>query len=260
MKRVIYYFSGTGNSLEIANLLAARLDAETVGIASLREGSVDCGGRAAGIVFPVYMYRPPRLVADFLKRLSGAGYLFVVAVNGGDAGNAMRIAERLLQQSGNQVNASFSVRMPDNYIPFGGPPPEKEQSEMFANAQTKVDGIVRVVESADAHREKAPSWFKTRVYPEIWYALGYWAIPFSDKGYWVNDRCNGCGVCERVCPVGNISMTDGKPVWNQKCEQCMACIQWCKETAVELGKKSQGVVRYTNPRVTRKQIVAQKGA
>ena len=59
MKKVIYYFSGTGNSLEFATKLAARLDAKAVGTASLREGPAGDKDEAAGLVFPVYMYRAP---------------------------------------------------------------------------------------------------------------------------------------------------------------------------------------------------------
>ncbi len=258
-KTIIYYFSGTGNSFTIAQKLAVRLNSEIVGIAGLREGLVDCLNQAVGIVFPVYMYRPPRLAVDFMRRIKNARYLFAVAVNGGDPGDALPFTEKLLKQSNLVLNAGFQVRMPDNYLPFGGPPSEAEQAEMFLKADERVQEIAQTVDVLGAHREKSPSIIKTRIFPGLWYALGYWAIPFSDKSYIVGDNCNGCGVCERVCPVGNITMTEGKPVWNRKCEQCMACIQWCKETAIEIGKKTKGIPRYTHPKVTRKQIISQKG-
>ena len=258
MRTSIYYFSGTGNSLELAEKLAERLDAELVGMASLKEGPVGDKEEIIGVVFPVYMYRPPHLVASFMRRLVGAKYLFVVAVMGGDPGDALPFTEKLLREQGIEMNAGFYVRLPDNYIPFGGPPPAEEQAEMFQAAEARAGEIEQIVKARGAHLEPSPSWFKTRIYPGLWYALGYWAIPSSDKGYRSTERCTGCGVCERVCPVGNITLEDKRPVWHNRCEQCMACIQWCKETAIELGKKSVGVPRYTNPRISRKQIVAQK--
>ena len=258
MKTIIYYFSGTGNSLEVAKKLAERLDAELVGMASLKEGPVGEADAVVGLVFPVYMYRPPRLVAAFTRRLVKPKYLFSVAVMGGDAGDALPYTEKLLRRQGIEMNAGFLVAMPDNYIPFGGPPPEEKRAEMFQAAEGRIEEIGQIVKSRGARREPSPSWFKTRVYPGLWYALGYWAIPISDKGYRSTEKCNGCGVCVRVCPVGNITLEDKRPVWHNRCEQCMACIQWCKETAIELGKKSEGVPRYTNPHISRKQIVAQK--
>jgi len=38
----------------------------------------------------------------------------------------------------------------------------------------------------------------------------------------------------RVCPVNNIEMVDKKPVWQNRCESCLACINWCpKEQSTE---------------------------
>lgn len=254
----IYYFSGTGNSLSVAEKLAGLLNGTTIGIASVTEKSIDCKDQVVGVVFPVYMYRPPRLVAAFLKRLANPKYLFLVAVNGGDPGDALAFSENLLKGKGVRMAAGFEVKLPDNYVPFGGPPSEEVQAELFRDAEERLAVIKRVVTSMETHRERIPSWFKTRIYPGLWYALGYWAIPGSDKRYWLNDNCTACKICERVCPVNNIKLVDDKPTWQNHCEQCMACLQWCEEEAIEFGKKSQGVKRYQNPTVKRKQIIAQK--
>jgi Pyruvate/2-oxoacid:ferredoxin oxidoreductase delta subunit len=34
--------------------------------------------------------------------------------------------------------------------------------------------------------------------------------------------------------AGNIKIADGKPLFLHKCEQCMACIQWCPKSAIIL--------------------------
>ena len=59
--------------------------------------------------------------------------------------------------------------------------------------------------------------------------------------------CTGCGKCSRACPVGNITLTDGRPVWNGRCIHCMACICGCPAEAVEYGKQSRGKPRYQCP-------------
>jgi ferredoxin len=57
-------------------------------------------------------------------------------------------------------------------------------------------------------------------------------IPLADTSFEVNERCNGCGLCARICPVGNIEMVEGRPVWQHRCETCYACFQWCARKAI----------------------------
>jgi len=69
---VIYWFSGTGNSLAIARALAQELPgARLVPVArAVREQPP--AARCVGVVFPVYYFGPPPLVAEFLSRLPAA--------------------------------------------------------------------------------------------------------------------------------------------------------------------------------------------
>ena len=60
----------------------------------------------------------------------------------------------------------------------------------------------------------------------------------------VTDACIGCGKCERVCVLKNISIREGRPIWGEECTHCMACICGCPTEAIEYGKRSQGKPRY----------------
>jgi formate hydrogenlyase subunit 6/NADH:ubiquinone oxidoreductase subunit I len=82
-------------------------------------------------------------------------------------------------------------------------------------------------------------------------------IRTADKRYRTNGRCTGCGICAQVCPVSNIELRDGKPVWLGRCETCLACYGWCPQQAIEGGVASAGYY-YTNPRIHMKDIAAQR--
>ena len=59
-----------------------------------------------------------------------------------------------------------------------------------------------------------------------------------------DDTCIGCGQCVKNCPMNNIALENGKPIWGNQCTHCMACICYCPTEAIEYGKKSIGKPRY----------------
>lgn len=58
-------------------------------------------------------------------------------------------------------------------------------------------------------------------------------IKRADKSFKVLENCNSCGMCQNVCPVNNIKLENGKPVWLHKCENCLACFNLCPQEAIE---------------------------
>lgn len=69
----------------------------------------------------------------------------------------------------------------------------------------------------------------------------------ADNDYWVDDNCNNCRNCERICPRGNIKIKNGKPAWDHDCELCFACIQWCPQEAIQYQKGTQEITRSHHP-------------
>ena len=54
-----------------------------------------------------------------------------------------------------------------------------------------------------------------------------------DKGFYTNDKCKKCGLCMKVCPNNNITMENGRPVWNHNCHGCNACVAYCPTKAIQ---------------------------
>ena len=73
----------------------------------------------------------------------------------------------------------------------------------------------------------------------FFYRLIVKADPFR-----VSDACVGCGQCASKCPLNNIELRSGTPVWGKQCTHCMACISYCPAKAIEYGKRSVGKPRY----------------
>lgn len=252
----IYYFTGTGNSLAIARQIGAKIkNTKLISIPqAMSQEPIDVED-ILGIVCPIYMYNIPWLVADFITKIKSAPYIFLVFAGGGEPGDGINAARKLFTANGLTLSAAFNIHMPSNYTPYGATSAEKQQKH-FQQAEAKIDTIIKTVTAKKNLLEKSPTGFlKSHIIPGILYKLGYKFIHKMDGRFIVEDQCNGCGTCEKVCPVKNITMVDDKPHWHGHCQQCYACLQWCPQEAIQYGKKTAGVPRYHHPDVTLKDII-----
>ncbi len=214
---------------------------------------------SVGIVFPVYMHRMPHIVAETLRRLPKAGYLYAVAVNGGDPGKVFRFFRRQIRPTGNILKAGFSILTPSNYLPYGEAIQGKALDDQLQSGAEKVTRLAGIVKRAEAYFDEEGSWFRRNISPGLFYSLGYKYIAKLDSSFSVDDSCTSCGTCQQVCPVNNVRLIDGKPVWHQSCQLCMACLNLCPEGAIQFADKTRGLRRYRNPFVAAADIAAQKG-
>jgi len=260
MKTTLYYFSGTGNSLAVAGQIKEQLEeCELVSIPQMTGAygtDLRIEGDGIGIVCPIYMHNMPHIVSRFIERINGAGYLFMVYTGAGELGNGLRKTRKLFSRRGLALSALFNVPMPSNYAPYGCPE-QSVQSERIAGAKKRIDEIADIVKSRAVHFDGSNTGFiATHLYPGLLYKLGYPFIPKMDGNFTVEESCTHCGICQQVCPVGNISLQDGRPAWKHGCEQCYACLQWCPANAIEYGKQTHGVQRYHHPDIRLKEIQA----
>ena len=96
--------------------------------------------------------------------------------------------------------------------------------------------------------EKGPTWQNVVFTPLNRLLVGL--IPRMDRKFWVDEKCNSCMLCERICPADNVYIQNGRPSWLHQCEQCFACLQWCPEEAIQFGKNTSKYERYHHPEVT----------
>lgn len=256
METNIYYFSGTGNSLFIAQKLIEKMgNAKLISIAKAIKQKTIGFDETIGIVCPIYMHNIPLIVVDFIKKITQPKYFFIVFAGGGEMGNCMKITKKLCNSQKLKLSAVFNIKMPSNYTPYGCPPKE-EQREDFEKAIQKLDAFARIITAGEQYMEKNDTgFFRTFVHPGLLYKLGYKYINQMAKSYIADEKCNGCAICAQVCPVNNITMIEDRPNWNSACQQCYACLQWCPQEAIQFGNKTSGIPRYHNPYIKVKAII-----
>jgi ferredoxin len=246
----LFYFTGTGNSLAAARRLAGHFPGATVEpMPSFPAGAGRVEADAVGLVYPTHVWGTPPLVLRFARKTDFATpYLFAVTTVGGAHGESLAMLERTLARRDVPLAYGAGVIMVDNYIPmFDIAPPEKRQARL-ERATVRLDAVAADIAARRRGVERS-SW--------IWHLLGRWTwpswarnLPRSDEAFYVNDGCTSCGLCRRVCPVGNIELDGGRPVWRHACEMCLACIHLCPTRVIQRSRRTESHGRYRHPEVT----------
>lgn len=257
---MIYCFSGTGNTLHVAKMLAPRIGHELTvfdadDLRNPSEAKLQCDDRLIVWAFPTYSWGVPPVVRNLIREASlqfPEGSLHIaVTTCGDDIGNLAKMFRRAISDRGYNAGAVFSVAMPNTYVMMKGfeTDPETLARQKIEASQKRVDHISRAI--LDGHTSPSDditvkggfAAFKTGViYP--------WFVRFdmSPRGFNVDKTlCLRCGRCGKVCPMRNIDFdTEHHPVWGDKCAFCTACYHVCPVHAINWKRTTlkKGQVRY----------------
>ena len=248
---MIVYFSGTGNSRYAARLLAERLEDEIIDA-----GNYFAGEKTAALssekpwvfVCPTYAWRMPRAFTAFIERSSftGAKEAYFVMTCGSDIGGAGKYIVKLCAEKDFRCMGVLPVVMPENYIAMFGVPDAAEAREIVADAKPRIESAAAYI--AEGRRFNSVKVSVMGMLNSNFNGMFY-SVCVKDKNFAAGDKCVGCGLCAKDCPMGNIRMENGRPVWNGNCTHCMRCICSCPQEAIEYGKTSVGKPRYKCPEV-----------
>jgi len=242
---MIFYFTGTGNSLAAAKKLLVQGEQLISMTQALQEGTCSYTvrkGERVGFVYPEYCSSLGGSVLRFIRQLQleNVGYVYAVATCGGNRSKSAGLLKRELKKRGIPLHNAFFVSMPNNAVTYFAVPSEDEAKKILEG----VNPQILKIREAISHRESRsiPVGIGDYVSQKI-YQLATTTKPFR-----VEDSCIGCGLCEKNCPVQAIRLEDGKPVWvKSHCDQCTACINRCPVHAIQYGKKTKDRGRYVHP-------------
>ncbi len=244
---MVLYFTGTGNSRYLAGRIADALHMPLYDLnACIKAGNTTPvqTGRDVVLVTPTYAWRIPRIVSEWLRKaeLTGAERIWFVMDCGSEIGNAAKYNRQIAEQKHLHYMGTAQVVMPENYIAMFNAPQTEQAQNIVREAEPEIQNVIVHIEAGQEFskpRNNPYDRFMSSAVNPIFYKKFVKADAFT-----ASDACIGCGKCAQLCPLNNIHLENGKPVWGKVCTHCMACICYCPKEAIEYGQKSVGKPRY----------------
>ncbi|MBQ7784552.1 MAG: EFR1 family ferrodoxin [Clostridia bacterium] len=246
---MVLYFSATGNTAYIAKEIARRLDDSCLNLLDrIRSGehSELHSDKPFIICAPVYVCEMPRFLSSYLKKqaFSGSRDVYFVFTSGGYCGISGVLAKSMFKKKNMNYMGHAEFRMPRNYVASDAYPmlSEEQIRDRLTNAYILLDPVTANIREGKALTARHVYWFETVItlpFNPVWSRFRY-----KTKDFFTTEKCISCGKCARLCPLNNISLAEGKPVWGSQCSHCMACIGNCPTEAIEYGNITQSKEKY----------------
>ena len=248
MKVLICYFSGTGNTLKVADKFLSCLtehehEVESVAVESL------LGDKALpdsflsqlnnadliGIGYPIHAFNAPAIILEFAKRLpklAAKKRAFVFNTSGEPLKlnniSSVKLCQ-ILKRRNIEVTAEYHYCMPYN-IMFRHS--DEMAHKMWHTAEQLIPLDVADLLDSKPHRLEKVACQNTIAWVM---RCEHWGGRLNGKQYKVSDECANCGKCVNICPTHNIKIEDGKFKFGKKCLMCMRCAMLCPKNAIKIG-------------------------
>jgi ferredoxin len=207
-----------------------------------------------GFIYPTYYRGLPRKVNEFISDLNfkqnEKAYYYAITTCGGSGsvGNGLSQTNDLLLIKHNiKLNYGQKLVMFANYVIMYNM--SEKINEITENSNKNLVPIITSIKNKENNSIQ-----KSKIIYSLLYNVCIKNVSTRDKNYNIDDNCIGCGICKGVCPVRNIEIVNNKPQFKHNCEQCLACIQYCPQKAINYKHSTQDRRRYTNPEINHKDL------
>lgn len=242
---MIFYLSCTGNTRWAAQRLAEITNDRIVSIPDAVLG--DCiyhlhAGERIGFCLPVHGWRLQPMVKEFIDKMDikvpskSDTYCYFLLTAGDSCGTYAEQLEKALSTRNLKVQSCCSLIMPESYVGLPGMDVDTDLRE--AEKKMNASGVLQRFSDILVDRRSVRMPIQRGIMP--WLLSGvfgkfFYGALIKDNRYKCDaSKCTGCGRCRLACPVSNIKIESGHPVWlhNGRCMTCMACYHHCPEHAI----------------------------
>ena len=252
---MIFYFTGTGNSLYVAK----KLDSECISIPQILNSNIlEFKVDKIGVVCPIYGHEIPSMVKEFLRKaIFHTEYLYAVLTYGNRHANAVELAEKALRDAGKRADYITTLLMVDNFLPAFD---MDEQTKREKGVEQQLANIKANIDIQKQEYQKVTC--KDRMAHKGYLAL----VQQQPETVWADfdftEDCIGCGICTKVCPAGCMHMENQRAVrTGENCQACYACVHACPKAAIKIKsimgfQEKNPKARYRNEHIMLSEIIA----
>lgn len=247
---MILYFTGTGNSKFVADYLADKLDDEVVSLNKIIKSNdkLVCNSEKPYVVVaPIYAWRIPAVVEQAIanSQLNGSKSIYFIVTMGQNSGNADKYLKKIATAKGMNFTGYTGVVMQNNYLFMEKMPKTKEALKVLENAIPKIESIAEAIKNEMPLKkdDKTP----LAAFMSSAVNAGFNKFMVKKQAFSADHDCIGCKKCESLCPVNNIEIQKGKPVFKGDCCGCLACLHHCPKKSINVKNQTQDKGRYLCP-------------
>lgn len=233
-----YYFSGTGNTLLVVEKMQETFQENGIKvnlyrIENLNPKQVNLN-HTIGLAFPIAVFSTYPFVWDFIHELpeTKGTEIFMVDTMGGFSGGIVGPVREIVKKKGYIPIGALEIQMPPNIFYI-----QDEES-----CKNKIDkGLMKAEEYALALIAGKTKWGRYPVLSDAMHlfsigTLKLTGVDLHQKFFLFKtdkEKCNKCGICVNLCPIGNIKMNEEEyPEHGLNCEYCMRCVSFCPQQAI----------------------------
>lgn len=251
----MYVFSGTGNSLKAAQWIgdeARRVDVKSriTLLTHQTQPKCHCGvdeKLLQGFLYSTHGFSAPwtmlKFIASFPRCRGRNVDVFLLNTRGGTklgplflpgiSGIALLLPALILLWKGYRIVGTRPLDMPSSWHQLHPAFKESTTKAIIERRHGQVEPFAQTLLHGDcAHHGwwTLPLDLSLVPFTIFYFTIGCYGLA---KLQLASRSCNGCRLCEQLCPVGAIELRNGRPYWTYKCESCMRCYSVCPKRAVQ---------------------------
>lgn len=233
----IYVFSGTGNTLIVANKISEILNSISCNTTVFKMEAVESQNinldSTIGIGFTTAFWNTYPFVRNWINNLpngNGTEVFLFTTMGDSSCGMIAHIA-KILEKKNYKIIGAKGFIMPNNFLLVRR---ENSNKKRIEKTLPKVEEYIKEIINDNGYIRK----------PNIFSSIAFCVTSFITTKLWntklakkimkfkINkNKCNGCGICASLCPLENIEIKD-IPHFKDKCIFCLRCVSYCPQQAM----------------------------